>query len=241
MRKPAPKAAVETPTTKRCTSCGEEKAVTKFLPSRFVADGYTDTCSSCTFAHAEADRRQREARKAEAEKRKAACKPPPVGVTTKVCRECTTAKPLTEYSKHGRSRDGHRHVCKSCDAAARAKRRASISISDLAAGREKHLAGNRAAVRKWQEKNFAATRAQAALRNAIKAGVIARPRRCQVRGCKQTSRLQGHHYSYNAPLSVLWVCPKHHRRLHAGDRLEVVAGLPTVLTSVPEPKSRRAS
>ena len=241
MRKPAKKPVVEAPTAKCCSSCNKTKALDAFLPTRFSDDGRTDCCRACTFARAEKDRLQRQARARDVEARKQARKPAAAGIKTKICKVCSTAKPLDRFAQHNHSKDGHQHACKPCATAARARRRATISIEQLAAGRERHLAGNRAAVRKWQAKNFAATRAQAALRNAIKAGVIARPRRCQVRGCKQTSRLQGHHYSYNAPLSVLWVCPKHHRRLHAGDRLEVVAGLPPLLATAPETKSKRTA
>jgi hypothetical protein len=132
MRKPAKKPVIEAPTSKTCTSCHEEKATQAFLPTRFAEDGLTTVCRPCTYAHAEADRRQREARKAESEKRKAARKPSPAGVTTKVCRECKTGKPLDQFHRHGTSRDGRRHSCKSCSAAARAARRASVSIQDLA-------------------------------------------------------------------------------------------------------------
>jgi len=66
-RKPAPKVArkldVAAPTTKCCASCGKDRPVAKFLPSRFVADGFIDTCKTCTYANADSDRRQRETRK----------------------------------------------------------------------------------------------------------------------------------------------------------------------------------
>ncbi len=66
MRKSAPTPAVETPTTKRCASCAEDKPVAAFLNSRFTSDGRTDTCKTCTYGHAEIDRRAREQRRREA-------------------------------------------------------------------------------------------------------------------------------------------------------------------------------
>ena len=134
---------------KRCADCKKQKPAKAFLPSRFTSDGLIDQCKNCVYAAAERDRREREARRSEAEAKKAARTPAPAGVVTKKCRGCGVAKPLAEYARHGSSRDGHRHTCKPCVAAARAKRRAEISIEDLAAGR----ANNHEAVKKWRGEN----------------------------------------------------------------------------------------
>jgi len=226
---------------KRCADCKKHKPLKAFLPTAFSEDGLVDVCKPCIYAAAERDRRDREARRSEAEARKAARTPAPTGVVTKKCKGCGVAKPLTEYSKHGSSRDGHRHTCKPCVTAARAKRRAEISIEDLAAGRAKHLANNHAAVKKWRGENTDAVNAQASLQRAVKSGILARPARCQVKGCKARGKLEAHHFSYDQPLLVLWTCRHHHTRLHAGDKIETVVGLPPVLAADPKPKQRRSA
>lgn len=48
------------------------------------------------------------------------------------------------------------------------------------------------------------------LNDAIKLGKLKRLP-CEVCGNKQT---QGHHPDYSRPLSVQWLCTKHHRELH---------------------------
>jgi len=60
---------------KLCASCGTEKSAMEFLPTSFAPDGFTNTCKACTFAHSERDRRERDARRCEADARKQARKP----------------------------------------------------------------------------------------------------------------------------------------------------------------------
>ena len=96
-------AATESVQTKTCVECGEEKAAASFLPSKFTADHLTDRCRTCTYGQAEKDRREREARKCEAEARKATRTPAPAGVVTKKCKGCSVAKPLDQYARQRRS------------------------------------------------------------------------------------------------------------------------------------------
>lgn len=219
---------------KRCTSCGGEKPTKEFLPTPFSTDGLIDACKSCVYAGAERDRRDREQRRREAEAKKAARAPTPTGVVTKACRSCGVAKPLDQYSRHGKSKDGHRHVCKPCDAAARAKRRATISINDLAAAHAKHLSDNHRAVKRWQAANNAAVCAKQAVAAALKRGTIAKPTRCQAQRCKSGGRLEAHHFDYANPLCVAWLCRKHHNQLHKGEKIQLAIGLPPALAKAPE-------
>lgn len=52
--------------------------------------------------------------------------------------------------------------------------------------------------------------ASAKLRYAVRKGAIAR-QPCEVCGCENS---QAHHYDYNKPLDVLWLCQKHHSEWH---------------------------
>lgn len=44
-----------------------------------------------------------------------------------------------------------------------------------------------------------------------------KPRYCQVEGCIDDSP-EGHHEDYSKPLDVIWMCSKHHRSWHDGER-----------------------
>jgi hypothetical protein len=52
-----------------------------------------------------------------------------------------------------------------------------------------------------------------ALRRAILAGLIERPRRCEIPGCRL--RPQAHHVRYDRPLAVQWLCSGHHGVAHS--------------------------
>lgn len=47
---------------------------------------------------------------------------------------------------------------------------------------------------------------------ALRAGTIRRPKRCE--GCGKEGRVDGHHHDYNRPLFVEWLCPACHREAH---------------------------
>lgn len=67
---------------------------------------------------------------------------------------------------------------------------------------------------KWKARNADKVRAHKALASAIRRGEVRRGR-CVVCG---SFRVDGHHPSYDAPLSVIWLCRRHHQALHR-DRL----------------------
>jgi hypothetical protein len=80
-------------------------------------------------------------------------------------------------------------------------------------------AAMRAAVKDWTQRNPAATSARMALNRARRAGLVTAPARCQAVGCRSTDKLQAHHHDYHQPTDVAWLCPRHHRRLHCGNRI----------------------
>ena len=63
---------------------------------------------------------------------------------------------------------------------------------------------------KWGKANPKATWAHAALRSALRRGLIERGP-CEVCGAVPTD---GHHPDYDRPMKVQWLCRKHHRELH---------------------------
>jgi len=54
---------------------------------------------------------------------------------------------------------------------------------------------------------------RAALGRAVRKGKIIKPKACQVCGNSERE-IQGHHFDYDQPLSVIWLCTFCHRDLH---------------------------
>lgn len=71
-------------------------------------------------------------------------------------------------------------------------------------------------VARWLGKHPGAAQAKAAVNNAVAAGKLARPARCQA--CGVAGRIQAHHWCGYAPehwLHVEWLCLRCHRAAHA--------------------------
>jgi hypothetical protein len=157
---------------------------------------------------------------------------------TKTCRCCRRSKSLSAFASHPLSKDGHRHDCAKCVKAGKTKRCPKKSAAHTRAARRRRKSNprvqavNRVAVKNWTRRNPLAPRARAAVKYALTTGRIARPRRCQAKGCTR-EKVEAHHSDYLAPLSVLWTCRSHHRRLHAGEAVALKAGVDRRLARIP--------
>lgn len=67
---------------------------------------------------------------------------------------------------------------------------------------------------KWALDNPQAVWAHAALRSAIRRGLIV-PEPCAECGAE---KVDGHHDDYDKPMAVRWLCRRHHRAMHKGCR-----------------------
>ena len=63
---------------------------------------------------------------------------------------------------------------------------------------------------RWASRNPKAVWAHAALRSALRRGLIQRGP-CEVCGA---SEVDGHHDDYDQPMRVRWLCRKHHKAAH---------------------------
>lgn len=132
----------------------------------------------------------------------------------KCCFKCDISKPLSEFYRHSKMRDGHLNKCKSCTLRdARIHRRDNDSVRERDRNRAKlphRVAGRRRVAAAWRASNPEAYRAQTALGNAIRDGKAKRLP-CEVCGSK---RSHGHHRDYAKPLDVIWLCARHHHAAH---------------------------
>jgi hypothetical protein len=124
----------------------------------------------------------------------------------KTCRQCLTWKPLEEFYLHPQMADGHLNKCKQCVKIRVGEHRElnleRIRAYDRSRGRRRAISGY-----PKKQKN-AATR----VGRAILKGLMKR-KPCVICG---NVKSEGHHQDYDKPYDVVWLCPEHHRRLHAG-------------------------
>jgi hypothetical protein len=141
----------------------------------------------------------------------------------KRCIECGELKPLSEFNKDSRSSDGKQKRCRACFSAYNKSRylsdpdRFKQAVSEYKASNPNAVFATRLAVwKRHRTKNNTYHLVEA----AIAAGVITIPSHCSVCGQKipeladGRSGLHAHHFDYNNPLSVVWVCVSCHAMLH---------------------------
>jgi hypothetical protein len=68
----------------------------------------------------------------------------------------------------------------------------------------------------WQKNNKEKTLAEGKVKHAVKTGLLIKPKECSV--CKKAGRIEGHHYDYNKPLDVFWLCTSCHNHVHTNIR-----------------------
>lgn len=130
----------------------------------------------------------------------------------KHCRVCHFVKPASSFYPHqGRE-------CKECTKARIANHRANniekIREYDRQRARLPHRVENAKRIGKeWRENNPDRRDAQIKLLNAIRSGKVVRWPVCAVPECN--GKPEAHHPDYSRPFDVVWLCPAHHKQVHA--------------------------
>ncbi len=148
----------------------------------------------------------------------------------KLCRECNTEKPLSEFYVHKSMLDGHLNKCKECvksrvkqhrdenlDRVREAdKKRSMLPHRVLArqeyAKTEKGKAAKKRSIDKYREKFPMVRAAHIIVGNAIRDGRLIVSDSCSV--CGSTHSVQAHHDDYTKPLDVRALCDKCHKEWH---------------------------
>lgn len=135
----------------------------------------------------------------------------------KTCRSCGKAKPLDAFHRDRAKSDGRGSYCKPCKARsneqwrrANPERMAALNKQNARINPE----GKAAAVRRYRKRYPEKDRARQILRDALKAGEITKPDRCEDCGRAVDHPLHGHHEDYSQPLAVAWLCSGCHGRRH---------------------------
>lgn len=145
----------------------------------------------------------------------------------KECKKCYARLPLDSFHKHKGFSDGRRSVCKECSN--------NISREYYKKNREKH----RVSVMRWQknnpekvnaykeiykekrkevnrryvEMNRKKNKAHHKVGYAIFKGTLKKGKQCQVCGCTGKP-MEAHHFDYDKPLEVVWMCQSCHKWVH---------------------------
>lgn len=158
----------------------------------------------------------------------------------KVCSKCEIEKEDSEFWKRNNRKSGVNSECKECAKVRRTtnykenaqefrdKRKIYYSKNreKLAKGQIESQKGN-VRYRKYQNRYLMEKRksgdkkflARHILFLAVKGGMIIRPEACSQ--CNEKEKIEGHHYDYDKPLDVIWLCQGCHRALHRKLKNEV--------------------
>ena len=141
----------------------------------------------------------------------------PERYSTKSCSKCGEEKYLGEFHVRKAATCGRASRCKSCTVADKVEYRQNQVTSDSEYGaryRKETPEKNSTRKKLWRENNPEKRRAHAAVALALRTETLTKPKICS--RCGISGRIEGHHPDYTQPLSVIWLCPQCHIRLHSG-------------------------
>ena len=118
----------------------------------------------------------------------------------KYCSRCKITKPISDFSRWKYGKDNLFYMCKDCN-------RIYHKEYEKLNPRLEHNKNIHKIYRKKRN-------ARASLQQAVKVGKIIRER-CLI--CSDITT-EAHHFDYEYPLKVLWLCRKHHVYLHVINR-----------------------
>jgi hypothetical protein len=131
----------------------------------------------------------------------------------KYCKDCGKGKPLSQFNKHPKTKDGFNNRCKSCQS--------EYNRAYFERNRDKLLEykhrwntsdkGKQAMAREYQKykvKHFV----RLEVKKALASGKLVKPEHCE--RCNRQVALAGHHNDYSKPLQVEWLCRKCHNSRH---------------------------
>lgn len=137
----------------------------------------------------------------------------------KQCFKCGRVLDISEFYPHKDMKDGHLNKCKDCtrkDTSVRSKLYAD-RVREYKKKRSKttkRIELRKKYVEKYKQEHPERVAICLRVRRAIKSGKIIRPSHCSI--CGKECKPVAHHYDYNKPLDVIFVCQSCHKRIHAG-------------------------
>lgn len=152
----------------------------------------------------------------------------------KVCRECQTERPFSDFYKHPRMADGHLNKCIACVKKRVGKHREEnierIREYDKQRGNEPHRVEARKQYMQTDAGRQAKKRGMDAYRKrhpmiyashiisqkAVTNGLLVKASNCSA--CDSPEKIEGHHDDYTKPMEVRWLCEGCHKEWHRNNR-----------------------
>lgn len=131
----------------------------------------------------------------------------------KSCFKCHISKPIDQFYKHPKMKDGHLNKCKECTRRDthqnyEENREAHSSYDKLRQRRVDRRQKKQGYLRRHRLIYPERDKARQAVARALRFGRL-RKEPCLI--CGTIENLQAHHEDYDKPLEVKWYCDKHHR------------------------------
>lgn len=128
----------------------------------------------------------------------------------KRCTKCGEEKILDAFEVHKGRTDDRGSRCKACR---NKSYKREYAWKYVEANREKERERSRIKVKgKKTVRDPFRQAARSALRNAVTAGMIAKPSTCSQ--CQAIGNIHGHHHDYSKPFDVEWLCSICHGKAH---------------------------
>jgi len=121
----------------------------------------------------------------------------------KTCNTCGRNKPLEQFPRMQKCKDGHLNFCNMC----RAERKRTYRRAD-----KEVMAAHTNGAYEWKKRNRDKVLAHKRVHYHVKVGNIKRPETCE--SCKEMCKVQGHHDDYSKQLDVKWLCQTCHQARH---------------------------
>lgn len=135
--------------------------------------------------------------------------------STKKCSTCKSIKPLSGFYNRSSTKDGVDYSCRLCSNKRVSEYQKTDKSKRYQADYAKSDVGRRSTVirgAKYKSNNPIKRKAQSAISNAIAAGKLISPNRCE--HCSKAGQVHAHHDDYAHPLWVRWLCPRCHKAWH---------------------------
>ena len=131
--------------------------------------------------------------------------------SVKTCFKCGKEKSLDEFYTHPMMKDGHLGKCKECTCRdTRLNRRKHIEYyREYDRNRGSRMTPQDTAIGRAAHPHW--MKAHNAVQKAKYAGKLQK-QPCEICGAPY---VHAHHGDYSKPLDVIWLCPMHHRWIHA--------------------------